>query len=88
MQAKSISYKTTIVGIRKVVLTGKVLYDPDLEAYTVGGDSVDQWLERISEKQSDAYVVLTIKVHDGNPDDENIIKAVADLFPIEDKHND
>ena len=76
MKAKSISYKTTIVGISEVVLSGGAIYDPDLETYTVGGDSVDYWLERISDKQSDAHVVLTIKVHDRNPDDSEIVKAI------------
>lgn len=78
MKAKSIKYKTTITGIREVVLSGKTMYDPDLEAYTVGGDSVDYWLERINEKQPDAHVVLSIKVRDGNPDDAELIESTAE----------
>ena len=73
VKAKSIQYKTTIVGIKKIVLSGEVLYDPDMEAYTIGGDSADYWLERILGKQPDSHVILTINVHDQNPDDTELV---------------
>lgn len=69
---QSVSYKTTVTGITAVRLDGEVCYDLDLECYTVGGDSVEYWLERIS-SQSDAYVYLEIKVHDGKEDDSDLI---------------
>lgn len=80
MKAKAVKYKTTITGIQSVELSGKVVYDADLECYVVGGDSVEYWLERIADDQEGAWVTVEIKVMDGKEDDSKIIEERRPLM--------
>ena len=75
LKAKSVKYKTTITGINEVVLSGKVVYDADLECYTIGGDSAEYWLERIEGEHDKPYVIVEIRVTDGREDDSEIVSA-------------
>ena len=83
MKAKSVTYKTTITGIQKVRLSGRVAWDADLECYTIGGDSLEYWLERIESDQPDAHVSIEVNVSDGKEDDSKLVTEHKPLFPVE-----
>jgi hypothetical protein len=74
MSRANVTYKTILTEITKVVMAGKVVYDPDLECYTCNGESVEGWMERLFEQSPDAYIVVKIEVHDGKPDDSDLVQ--------------
>ena len=75
LKAKSVKYKTTITSIEEVLLSGEIVYDADLECYTIGGNSAEYWLERIEGEHDKPYVIVEIRVTDGRGDDSEIVNA-------------